>query len=45
MDNGLIFPYRRRTAHTELLMLTTIEHDVVAFGLLLCEVLGTDFVR
>ena len=23
MDNGLIFPYRRRTVHTELVILTT----------------------
>ena len=26
MDNGLIFPYRRRTAHTELWMLTMMDY-------------------
>lgn len=32
MDNGLIFPYRRRTAHTELAMLTAPDAHRVPFG-------------
>ncbi len=46
MDNGLIFPYRRRTAHTELWMLTMTDHDCCSLRVaLLCGVVGTDAVR
>ncbi len=32
MDNGLIFPYRRRTAHTESVVLTIYPYLIVTFG-------------
>ena len=33
MDNGLIFPYRQKTAHSEPVMLTTPTTHRGAFGL------------